>query len=111
LAGVALLAASSECAGSVVGATSAFAAGTGGDVVATPAWASIPAGGVDSTSVARNQEADQGENARAADPTSPTIHDQGTRMLLISINPPGKASIDSIRRNLEKPVNVSEKKV
>jgi hypothetical protein len=82
----------------------------------------MPAGGVASTSVAHAQEAHQGTNARAAEPTSPTIHDQGTRMLLISIDPPRKASMDSIRfrlaascrrrkPKLEKPVNVSEKKV
>jgi predicted phage tail protein len=95
LAGVALLAASLACAGSVAGATSEFAAGAGVDVDVASAWASMPAGGVVSTPVAHAQEAVQGKNARAAEPTSPTIHDQGTRMLLISIDPPGKASMDS----------------
>jgi hypothetical protein len=92
--GMALVAASSEDADSAAGATSEFAAGGYVDVLS--AWASMPAGGAVSTSMAHAQEADQGLNARAAEPTSPAIHDQGTRMLLISIDPPRKASIDSI---------------
>ncbi len=119
-AAAALLATASECAASAAGATSEFAAGA--DVDAASARASMPLGGVASTSAAHAQAAGQGENARAAEPNSPTIHDQGTRMLLISIDPPRKASMDLIRNrraascrrrkpNLEKPVNVSEKEV
>jgi hypothetical protein len=120
-AGVAPLAAASEGAGSVAGATSEFAAGADVDVAAASAWASMPVGGVASASAVHAQAAAQGENARAAEPTSPTIHDQGTRMLLISIDPPRKASMDDplppcgflppSQAEPRKPVNVSEKEV
>jgi hypothetical protein len=71
----------------------------------------MPAGGVASSSVAHAQAADPGKNARAAKPAKPTIHDHGSRMLLISIDPPEEPSMDSIRSTPRKPVNVSEKKV
>jgi hypothetical protein len=71
----------------------------------------MPAGGVVSLSLTQAQAADPGKNARAAKPANPAIHEHGTRMFLISIDPPEKPRWIRSVPNPENPDNVSEKKI